>query len=176
MSETIYSRLYTRLKNIRVLLQSDVSLGTRIYLAAFITVCAVMVALFYGLIGQTQLAAITRDVLDRRLEAMHIASDLKELVISHNNNVLKFAATKQPQHLQESQRIAAVLRAQPASSTPVPRPTTTTGSVSVSAATKAVAGVVFPIPISPAPRSTASIRSPCRIPRRSRSGAKPPRR
>ena len=37
-------------------------------------------------------------------------------------------------------RTAAVLRAQPASSMPVPRPTTATGSVSVSAATSAVAG------------------------------------
>ena len=47
-------------------------------------------------------------------------------------------------------RMAAVLRAHPASSTPVPRPTTATGSDAVSAAINVVAAVVFPIPMSPA--------------------------
>ena len=47
-------------------------------------------------------------------------------------------------------RTAAVLRAQPASSIPVPKPTTATGSAFVSAATKTAAAVVFPMPMSPA--------------------------
>ena len=51
--------------------------------------------------------------------------------------------------------MAAVLRAHPASSTPVPRPITATGSESVSAAIKVVAGVVFPMPMSPAIRMSA---------------------
>ena len=58
-------------------------------------------------------------------------------------------------------RIAAVFRIQPASSIPVPRPTATTGSVSVTVAISTVAGVVFPMPMSPAisksaPESTSS--------------------
>ena len=60
-------------------------------------------------------------------------------------------------------RIAAVLRAQPASSMPVPLPTTATGSELVRAAIKVVAGVVFPIPISPA---SMSIRTPSPCPAR----------
>ena len=69
-------------------------------------------------------------------------------------------------------RTAAVLRAQPASSIPVPKPTTATGSAFVSAATKTAAAVVFPIPMSPAisrsaPASTSSsaMRRPAAIAR-----------
>ena len=47
-------------------------------------------------------------------------------------------------------RTAAVLRIHVASSMPVPRPTTRAGSTSASSPTSAAAGVVFPIPMSPA--------------------------
>ena len=49
-------------------------------------------------------------------------------------------------------RTAVTLRFQPSSSMPVPRPTTTTGSVLVMAPMRAAAGVVLPIPRSPAMR------------------------
>ena len=66
-------------------------------------------------------------------------------------------------------RTAAVLRIHVMSSMPVPRPTTFAGSTSASSPTRAAAGVVFPIPMSPAisrsaPASTSSsaIRAPSR--------------
>jgi HAMP domain-containing protein len=110
MAHSFYSRLYKLLKFLKNFLRQDVSLGARIYLAAFITIAAVGIALFYGLIGQTQLTSITHEILDQRIEAMHIAEELKESVVSHNNIILKFAATKQPQELKKSPLYAKEVR------------------------------------------------------------------
>ncbi len=106
MPNSIYSRLYRVLKHTQAFLHQDVTLGTRIYLAAFITIGAVAIALFYGLMGQRQLDSITHEILDQRIEAMMIAEELKESVVSHNNTILKFAATKQTKELVKSREYA----------------------------------------------------------------------
>ena len=81
-----------------------------------------------------------------------------------------------PRARKRASRTAAVLRAHPASSTPVPRPISTTGSVPVSAAINVVAAVVFPMPMSPAMRrsapASASSSATC-IPRSSAAAASP---
>jgi diguanylate cyclase (GGDEF)-like protein len=110
MAHSWYSRLYRTFRSISAFLRQDISLGTRIYLAAFITIGAVGAALFYSIIVQTQLGLITHDILDQRIEAMHTAEQLKESVVSHNNAVLKFVATKQPSELEKSRRLANDIR------------------------------------------------------------------
>lgn len=95
---------------LRKALTTGLSLRGRIYLAAATTLIAVAISLFSSLYAQQRLAAITQEILDARLPAILSANRVKQSLVSYDNALFHYLATKNSQRLRENQEMQRITR------------------------------------------------------------------